>query len=461
MSNFVKSSKKAYVRTYGCKQNFADSEKITGLLTTLGYEIIQTVGDISDMETADLILLNTCAVRENAEQRVFGNVGALKNLKRANPDLLIILCGCMTQQEHTAERFKVKFPFIDAIIGTNILGVLPEIIKQADSEKEKKQKGAIIKITQAGGVFDEEIKPLRNSGGEFSACVPIMNGCDNFCTYCVVPLVRGREVSRLAENIINEVRGLIAEGRKDILLLGQNVNSYGRGSDTDFKKLLSELDKLGGEFIIDYMTSHPKDCKKELIDLIAQSLNISRHLHLPVQSGSNRILKLMNRGYTREEYIELAMYAKEKIPEISLTTDILVGFPGETYEDFKETLDLVENIGFDSAYTFVYSKREGTRSAEMNDPVPSGEKSAWFKELLELQNKIGEISYNRFTGKTLRVFCLGKGRSNPELLTGKSKQGIIVDFEGDQKLLGKFVDVKITKALPWALIGELTYEKYK
>ncbi|MDR2558645.1 MAG: tRNA (N6-isopentenyl adenosine(37)-C2)-methylthiotransferase MiaB [Oscillospiraceae bacterium] len=422
--------RKAYVRTYGCKQNFADSEKIMGLLLTLGYIAVKTP------EEADLIIFNTCAVRENAEQRVFGNVGVLKKLKGDNPGLVIILCGCMTQQPHMAEYFKAKFPFLNAIIGTNILTALPGII------------GAEAVFPSA-----EEIKPLRE--GEFSANVPIMNGCDNFCTYCVVPLVRGREVSRTPEKIIDEIKGLIAENRRDILLLGQNVNSY----KPDFMELLHEIDSLDGEFTISYMTSHPKDCKKELIDFIAESRNISRHLHLPVQSGSNRILELMNRGYTREQYIELAEYAKSKIPEISLTTDILVGFPGETYEDFKDTLSLTEEIGFDSAYTFIYSKREGTAAANFADPVPPEEKSKWFRELLEVQGRISERSYLKHIGKSLRVFCTGEGRSNPELLTGKSKQGIIVDFAGSDELRGKFVDVKITKALPWALVGQLTVNK--
>ncbi|MCL2018450.1 MAG: tRNA (N6-isopentenyl adenosine(37)-C2)-methylthiotransferase MiaB [Oscillospiraceae bacterium] len=443
----LKNTKKAYVRTYGCKQNFADSEKITGLLSSMGYTLTFHTGD------ADLIIFNTCAVRENAEQRVFGNVGELKKLKEEKPDLIIILCGCMTQQLHTAEKFKAKFPFIDAIAGTNIISSIPEIIKKAAVTVKK---GANIHIGEAAGEFIEEIKPLRE--GKFSANVPIMNGCDNFCTYCVVPLVRGREVSRTAHNIVREVKALINEGRRDILLLGQNVNSFGKNTDEkiDFTGLLQKLDELDGEFVISYMTSHPKDCKRELIDFIAQSRKISRHLHLPVQSGSNRILSLMNRGYTRESYMELALYAKEKIPDISLTTDILVGFPGENYEDFRQTLDLTEKIGFDSAYTFIYSKREGTAAANMDDPVTAEEKSEWFKELLEVQNKIGERSYERFIGKTLRVFCTGQGRSDPALLTGKSKQGIIVDFlGGTSEMQGKFADVKITKSLPWALIGNL------
>jgi len=446
--------KKAYVRTYGCKQNFADSEKITGLLYSMGFTPVHSPED------ADLIIFNTCAVRENAEQRVFGNVGALKKLKKDKPELVIILCGCMTQQEHTAEHFKAKFPFLDAILGTNIIATLPEILQNVGNGLIRSaQKGANIHITEAGGALDEDIKPLRE--GNFSANVPIMNGCDNFCTYCVVPLVRGREVSRTPENIISEVKDLIAENRRDILLLGQNVNSFGKGTDTDFLGLLREIDSLDGEFLLCYMTSHPKDCKKELLDFIAESRNISRHLHLPVQAGSNRILGLMNRGYTREQYIELANYAKAKIPDISITTDILVGFPGEIYEDFKQTLDLVEQIGFDSAYTFIYSRREGTKAADFADPVPAEEKSAWFQELLDVQGRISERSYERFIGKTLRVLCLGEGRSDPALLTGKSRQGIIVDFAvgaNSVRPLGQFVDVKIKKALPWALIGEQTDE---
>ncbi|MCL2109954.1 MAG: tRNA (N6-isopentenyl adenosine(37)-C2)-methylthiotransferase MiaB [Oscillospiraceae bacterium] len=448
MDNYVK---KAYIRTYGCKQNFADSEKISGFLALSGFEIVKTA------EEADLILFNTCAVRENAEQRVFGNVGALKKLKADKPETVIVLSGCMTQQSNIAERFKTKFPFIDTIIGTDILSRLPEIIAKVGSNERK---STVINIGEAGGSYGdshEGVKPLRE--GLYTANVPIMNGCDNFCTYCVVPLVRGREVSRRPENIVAEVKELIAEGRKDILLLGQNVNSFGKGSNYGFIDLLRELDSIPGEFIIDYMTSHPKDCGRELLDFIANSRNISRHLHLPVQSGSNRILSLMNRGYTREQYMELAAYAKAKIPAISLTTDILVGFPGETYEDFKDTLDLVEKIGFDSAYTFIYSKREGTKAAEMADFISADEKSAWFKELLDLQGRIGERSYERYIGKTLRVLCLGQGRSDPQLQTGKSRQGIIVDFSGAVKA-GEFADVRVTRALPWALVGELTVDSF-
>jgi len=420
--------KKVYIRTYGCKQNFADSEKVIGLLMTLGYVPADTPDE------ADLILLNTCAVRENAEQRVFGNVGALKKLKTQKPGLLLVLAGCMSQQPHMAEHFKNKFPFIDAIIGTDIISALPSIIG-------------------AEPIPSEDIKPYRE--GKYSANVPVMNGCDNFCTYCVVPLVRGRETSRAPENIIAEVKGLIAENRRDILLLGQNVNSY----KPDFTELLRELDVLPGEFIISYMTNHPRDLTKEFIDFIAESRNISRHLHLPVQAGSNRILSLMNRGYTRERYIELAEYAGSRIPDISLTTDILVGFPGETYDDFKQTLGLVRHIGFDSAFTFIYSRREGTAAASMDDPVTADEKSAWFKELLDVQNSIGEQSYTRFIGQTMRVLCLGEGRSDTALLTGKTKQGIIIDFAGgDENLHGQFVNVKIIRVLPWALIGEVTDE---
>jgi tRNA-2-methylthio-N6-dimethylallyladenosine synthase len=432
-----------YVRTYGCQQNFADSEKIRGILSETGCVIVDKP------DNADVVLLNTCAVRENAEERVFGNVGILKHLKKNNPNMAVILCGCMVQQEHKAKLFKEKFPFIDLIFGTGKIHLLPEMLCGVLFNTD-------IAVTETSGYRDipEHIPSVREN--KRKANIPIMYGCNNFCSYCVVPYVRGRERSRKSENVINETKTAINEGAKEILLLGQNVNSYNNGNDDcNFSELLRRLDKLDGDFIINFMTSHPKDCTTELIDTIAESRHISYHLHLPVQSGSDRILKLMNRHYTREKYLGIVRYAKEKIPVVSLTTDIITGFPGETYEDFKETLSLMSEVKFDSAFTFIFSKREGTKAFDMEDNVSYGEKNKWFQELLSLQREIGTSAYQKYVGKTLRVLCTGTGRTNDKLMTGKSRNEIIVDFSGTSDLIGKFADVKIIKALNWALVGEL------
>ncbi len=433
----------AYTHSYGCQQNVSDGEKINGMLEGMGY------GFTDDPEKADFILYNTCAVRENAENRVFGNLGALKHLKNRNPDLVIAVCGCMVQQEHIANRIKKTFPFVDLVFGTHVLHKFPELLYSVFAEDKR-----IFAIPESDGVICEGIPVKRDN--PFKASVPIMYGCNNFCTYCIVPYVRGRERSRAPEEIISEVKELIEKGYKEILLLGQNVNSYGNGTDTDFKGLLKALDSLDGEYRISFMTSHPKDCTSELIDTIADSKHISWHLHLPVQSGSNRILKLMNRHYDIEKYLSLVEYARKRIPDIQLTTDIIVGFPGETYEDFTETLDLLRKVKYDSAFTFIYSKREGTRAAEMDDPISDEEKGKWFRELLEVQGQSGDEAYKKYVGQTLRVLCEGKGRTDESLYTGKSRQNIIVDFNGNENHIGKFVDVKITKALNWALVGEIT-----
>lgn len=431
----------AYVHTYGCQQNAADGEKIKGMLEKMGY------GFTDDTADADFILFNTCAVRENAVQRVFGNVGALKHLKKKKPKLIVAVCGCMVQQPGTAERLKKTFPFVDIVFGTHALHTFPELLCKCIFERER-----VFEIPDIDGVIIEGMPVKRDS--RFKAGVPIMYGCDNFCTYCVVPYVRGRERSRTPEAVISEVEKLIADGYKDILLLGQNVNSYGKGSSVDFPELLRRLDSLSGEFRLEFMTSHPKDCTKRLIDVIADSRHICYHLHLPVQCGSDRILKLMNRHYDVKHYLELVDYARERIPELNLTTDIIVGFPGELRSDFEQTLELMKRVCFDSAFTFIFSPREGTKAAEMDDPVSADEKSRWFKELLEVQGECGSRSYQKYVGKTVRVLCEGKGRTVDEYYGGKSRQNIIVDFNGDESDVGQFVDVKITKALNWALVGE-------
>ncbi|MBO5376920.1 MAG: tRNA (N6-isopentenyl adenosine(37)-C2)-methylthiotransferase MiaB [Ruminiclostridium sp.] len=431
----------AYTHSYGCQQNVSDGEKINGMLYRMGYDITD------DPEKADFILYNTCAVRENAENRVFGNLGALKHLKNRNPDLIIAVCGCMVQQEHIAERIKKTFPFVDLVFGTHVLHRFPEFLYSI-FEKGKR----VFELPQCDGVICEGIPVKRDS--KFRASVPIMYGCNNFCTYCIVPYVRGRERSRAPGEIISEVKGLIEKGYKEILLLGQNVNSYD-GGGMNFSGLLRELDSIDGDFVINFMTSHPKDCSHELIDTIADSRHISWHLHLPVQSGSDRILKLMNRHYDVAHYTELVEYARRRIPDIQLTTDIIVGFPGETYEDFTETLELMRKIKYDSAFTFIYSKREGTKAAEMDDPVSDEDKGKWFRELLEVQGECGDEAYKKYVGQTMRILCEGRGRTDESLYTGKSRQNIIVDFNGNEQHIGQFVDVKITRALNWALVGEI------
>lgn len=434
----------AYVRTYGCQQNVADSERIKGLLSQMGYEFTDTP------DNADFILFNTCAVREHAEDRVFGNVGALKALKRKHPSVLIALCGCMMEQQHIADKIYNSFPFVGLVFGTNYIHKLPEMLFNCLVNGKR-----IVKRGNNDTAIYEDI-PIKRDGF-FKAWLPIMYGCNNFCTYCIVPYVRGRERSRDPEYIIKEFKDLVAKGYKDITLLGQNVNSYGKNLSEDkkitFAQLLSELDKVEGDYFIRFMTSHPKDCSKELIDVIANSKHISSHLHLPFQSGSDRILKEMNRHYDRKKYMEIIDYAKANIKDLCLTSDIIVGFPGETYDDFKETLSLVSEVGFNSLFTFIYSKRAGTPAAEMDDPVSHDEKSKWFKELLSLQETISAKKCAEMVGKTYKV--LVDGENGKGELTARTSGNVIVEFKGDENLIGNFAKVNITLAKNWILKGEL------
>lgn len=433
----------AFVRTYGCQQNVADSERIKALLELAGFSFTDKPDD------ADFILFNTCAVREHAEDRVFGNVGALKNIKRKHPSVLIALCGCMVEQEHVANRIKQSFPFVGLVFGTNCLHEFPKLLYNSLQYGDK---------TFLRGYTDDNVYegiPVRHDG-KFKGFLPIMYGCDNFCSYCIVPHVRGREKSRKPMDVITEAKTMIEAGYKDICLLGQNVNSYGKGLDekTDFAALLRELDKIDGDYWLRFMTSHPKDCSKELIDTIAQSKHISCHLHLPFQSGSDRILKLMNRRYTREKYLDIVNYAKERIPNLSLTSDIIVGFPGETYEDFSQTLSLVREVGFTSLFTFIYSRRKGTPAAQMPDVVTDDEKSKWFQELLSVQEEIAAQRCASMVGKTEKV--LVEEKSNKEgILCGRTSGNIIVEFAADESIIGTFQNIKITKARNWILNGEL------
>lgn len=433
----------AYIRTYGCQQNVADSEKIKGMLAQSGFSFTD------EPDHADFILFNTCAVREHAEDRVFGNVGALKNLKRRHPQILIALCGCMMEQEHIANRIYRSFPFVGLVFGTHALHLFPELMYRSLVDGKR--------IFERGNDDNKlyEGFPVRRDGS-FKGWLPIMYGCNNFCTYCIVPYVRGRERSREKELILSEARGMIQSGYRDITLLGQNVNSYGKNlaKSTSFAQLISEIDQIDGDYWLRFMTSHPKDCSHELMDAIANGKHISKHLHLPFQSGSDRILKAMNRHYDRKKYLETIAYAKEKIENVSLTSDIIVGFPGETYEDFQETLSLIREVEFTSLFTFIYSPRVGTPAARMDDPIPAEEKSKWFRELLDVQEEIAAARCSARVGTTERVLIEGEKEKTDEL-NARTSGNMIVELKGSADLIGTFQNVKITKARNWILKGKL------
>ena len=435
----------AMVHTYGCQQNVADGEKIKGLLSEMGFSFTE------DVEEADLVLYNTCAIREHAEDRVFGNVGALKNVKRRHPSLLIALCGCMMEQEHVAERIRKSYPFVNLVFGTHVIHRFPELLHQALVDgKRVFSRGN----EEEDAVIVEGLPVYRD--GSTKAWVTVMYGCDNFCSYCVVPYVRGRERSRQPEAILEEFKSLVDAGYKDITLLGQNVNSYGKGlkRPITFAGLLRMLDQVPGEYRIRFMTSHPKDASKELLDTMAEGKHICHHLHLPFQSGNDRVLKVMNRRYTREKYLELIRYAREKMPDISLTSDVIVGFPGETEEEFCDTLSLVEEVGFTSLFTFIFSPRKGTVAEKMDDPVTPEEKSARFKRLCDLQESIAAKRCSSMVG-TLQKVLVEEKNSKTGLLTGRTEGNIVVDFEGNDQLIGSFATVEITTARNWILGGVL------
>ncbi len=423
----------AFVRTYGCQQNVADSEKIKGMLSAAGFDFTESPDD------ADFILFNTCAVREHAEDRVFGNVGALKNLKRRHPQILIALCGCMMEQEHVANRIYNSFPFVGLVFGTHSLHHFPELLYRSLVDGKR--------VFERGN-DDKKIYegfPVRRDGS-FKGWLPIMYGCNNFC----------RERSREKDVILAEARRMIEGGFKDITLLGQNVNSYGKTLETpvSFAALIREIDAIDGDYWLRFMTSHPKDCSHELIDAIAGSRHISKHLHLPFQSGSDRILKAMNRHYDRKKYLDTIAYAKERIDGVSLTSDIIVGFPGETYEDFKQTLSLIREVEFTSLFTFIFSPRKGTPAAAYDDPVSAEEKGKWFQELLDVQEEIAAKRCSAMVGQTERVLIEGVKEKTGEL-NARTSGNIIVELEGDASLVGTFQNAEITKARNWILKGKL------
>ena len=433
----------AFVDTYGCQQNEADSERIRGYLRQMGY------GFTGQEEEAQIIVLNTCAIREHAEQRVLGNLGALVHVKRRHPDQIICVCGCMAQEQHVADKIKKSFRHVDLVFGPHVLWKFPEFIHTLLTSR-----GRIFQIPDEAGSIAEGIPVVRQD--KVKAWVSIMYGCNNFCSYCIVPYVRGRERSRDPQCVLEEVRQLVEAGYKDITLLGQNVNSYGNDLDLDyhFPDLLADIDRIPGEYLIRFMSSHPKDATPRLFDVMAASSHVAKQLHLPFQSGNDRVLKEMNRRYTRQQYLDLVNYAKSVMPGLVLTSDVIIGFPGETEAEAMDTVSLVEEVGFDALFTFIYSPRPGTKAAEMPDPFPRSEKQKWFDKLLEVQNNMSAKLHAAYVGKTVRVLVDGESDDADYPLAARTEGNRLVRLKGDKALMGQFIDVKITGSNTWALYGE-------
>ena len=432
----------AYVHSFGCQQNVNDGEKIRGVLMDVGFGLCENV------EQADLILFNTCAVREHAEQRVFGNVGALKKLKEKNPRLVIGVCGCMAQQQHIVDKLRKSYPYVDLVFGVDGIDRLPAML----AERFRRGRRYLEDPHSRNAVVED--LPIRRDSG-FRAWLPIMYGCDNFCTYCIVPYVRGRERSREPGDILAEFRQLIEQGYKEITLLGQNVNSYGKGlaEPIDFADLLNLLCQVPGDYQIRFMTSHPKDASHKLIDTIAAQPHLCKHIHLPAQSGSDRLLQQMNRHYTAQQYRELIEYARKKIPGVTFSSDIIVGFPGETEEDFQKTLELVEDVGYMQLFTFIYSKREGTPAAKMEDPVTREEKTERMDRLLRTQERVAFAAIAQLVGQTVRVLVEGSGRLDGTL-NGRLDNNLVVEFAGSDDLIGQYAQVRLTGSRAALLLGE-------
>ena len=438
----------ALVDTYGCQQNEADSEQIRGMLREMGYAFTE------DTSVADVIVINTCAIREHAELRVLGNVGALTHTKRRKPNQVICLCGCSMQEPHMAEKIRKSFRHVDLVFGPHALWRFPELLQQVLLKKER-----VFATEQSDGRIAEGLPVVRR--GKIKAWVSIMYGCNNFCTYCIVPYVRGRERSREPEQILEEVRSLVAEGYKDITLLGQNVNSYGKDLDSnvDFADLLAQINDIPGDFLVRFMTSHPKDASQKLFETMARCDKVAPQLHLPVQSGSSRVLKAMNRHYDREIYLDEVRRLKALIPDIVLTSDIIVGFPGETHEEFEETLSLLEEVRFDSLFTFIFSPRVGTPAAKMDDPVPMEEKKKWFQRLLDTQNRISVEKHKEYIGRILPVLVEEENLADAvNNLNCRTDGWRLVHVPGDVSLLGQRKKVKITDCSTWSLFGEFVEE---
>ena len=436
---------RAHIDTYGCQQNENDSEKLMGMLMEMGFS------PYPEREGADLIFINTCAVREHAEDRVYGNLGALKKIKETRADVIIGMCGCMAQQRHMSQTIAGKYRHVNLLFGPHAIYRLPELLYRYMTTGKN-----VVATEDEPGRIAEGIPQARDKS--FSAYVTIMSGCNNFCSYCVVPYVRGRERSREPAPILEEIRQLVAQGCREITLLGQNVNSYGKdGVDTvDFAALLQMVNDIEGDFRVKFMTSHPKDITRNLLDVMAACPKVCKHLHLPVQSGSNRILELMNRKYTREQYLDTIAYARQIMPDITFTSDIIVGFPGETTEDFEQTLSLVNDVEYEMLFSFIFSPRRGTPAYDMEDNVTYEEKLANFNRLLKLQEDISAANNQKLEGKTVRVLCTGRDEKNQELLAGRTESNKLVFFSGSDDKIGKFCNIKITQAKTWFLFGEET-----
>ena len=437
-------SVRAFVDTYGCQQNVADSQRIMGMLRDMGCTLTD------NEKEADIIVINTCAIRENAEKKVFGVIGQLVHLKEKNPNLVIALCGCMAQQEVVASRVKKSYRHVDLVFGPQALWKFPELLYNVYTNRRR-----VFSIEDEHGSIAEGLPVVRESS--VKAWVSIMYGCNNFCSYCIVPYVRGRERSREAQHIIAECRELIESGIKEITLLGQNVNSYGKDLENpmDFADLLSEIDKIEGDYLIRFMTSHPKDASQKLFDTMAQSKHIAHQLHLPVQSGNSRVLKEMNRGYTREQYLEKVNYAKSVMPDLVLTSDIIIGFPGETESEAMDTVSLIREVRYDALFTFIYSPRPGTPAAKMPDPATRAEKQVWFDKLCDAQNEISAELHREYVGKSVKVLVDGESDDVRYPLSSRTAGGRLVHLAGDKSLVGQYVTANITDSNTWALFGEV------
>ncbi len=436
-------NKTFHIQTFGCQMNEHDSETLAGMLTELGYL------ENKNKKEADVAIINTCSVRENADKRFFGTLGQLKKVKEERPEVVVAVCGCMMQQQHIIDTLKAKYPWVDLVFGTHNLHEFPRLLSNVLNERNK-----VVDVWENGGDIVEGLPSKREYS--FKAYVDIMYGCNNFCTYCIVPYTRGRERSRRPEEIVNEVKGLAADGVREIMLLGQNVNSYGTGCDfnTDFADLIYLLNGIDGIKRIRFMTSHPKDLSDKLIQAYKDCDKLCNNIHLPVQSGSTEILKRMNRKYTKEDYLKLIAKLKAAVPEIAVTTDIIVGFPGETEEDFEETLELVREVRFDSAFTFLYSIRKGTPAEKYMKQVPEAVKHERFNRLVELLNGISAVKNAACEGQVLDVLVEGPSKTNSKTYSGRTESGKLVNFKGTPELVGQIIPVKITEGKTFSLFGD-------
>ena len=434
----------ALVDTFGCQQNVADSQHILGMLRDMGCEFTD------DAARADIVVMNTCAIRDHAEKRVYGTLGALTHTKKANPEQIICLCGCMAQRPEVAEKVRTSYRHVDLVFGPQALWKFPELLYQVYTRR-----GRVFSVENEHGSIAEGMPVVRE--GRVRAWVSIMYGCNNFCSYCIVPYVRGRERSRKPEDILNEVRELVAEGYKDITLLGQNVNSYGKDLEEpmDFADLLEQVNAVPGDFLIRFMTSHPKDATQKLFEIMARCEKVAPVLHLPFQAGNNRVLKVMNRKHTIAQYLDKIRALRALIPDIVLTSDVIVGFPGETTPEFEDTLKVLEEVRFDALFTFIYSPRVGTPAAKMDDPMSREEKLANFNRLVALQDSISEEKHAAYIGKTMRCLVDGESGDSRYPLSARTPGNRLVRLTGNPDVIGQFVQVKITDANKWSLFGEM------